>query len=133
MVKGKYIRTIATIEKLRNSQKNRKSKSMRCQRCGREFETISYNKRFCWDCGKQVIKEIRNNWRRNNPEKNKAQLKVLTEIRAKRMIPAIELSCVFCGGKAEEYHHPDYTKPLKVEPMCHRCHMKLHNLSEELI
>lgn len=133
MVKGKYIRTPKTIEKLRNSQKKRKPRIMNCEMCKEEFETISYNKKCCVDCNGKRIKEIRNNWRKNNPEKNKAQLKILTEIRAGRMLPAKEFLCVFCENYAEEYHHPDYSKPLEVKPLCHDCHMKLHNLSEELI
>ncbi len=36
--------------------------------------------------------------------------------------------CKTCG-KFAEMHHPDYSKPLEVEWLCHECHMQLHNQS----
>lgn len=43
-------------------------------------------------------------------------------------------SCLYCGvvrpeGSSEPrlgYHHTDYSKPLNVEPVCPRCHSRIH-------
>lgn len=32
--------------------------------------------------------------------------------------------CADCGSQARCYDHRDYTKPLEVEPVCHRCNAK---------
>lgn len=42
------------------------------------------------------------------------------------------LDCAVCGpecaGKAKQYHHPDYSQPLKVIPVCVPCHNYLHRV-----
>ena len=35
-------------------------------------------------------------------------------------------ACERCGELKVEKHHPDYTKPLKVEWLCRPCHLELH-------
>lgn len=35
-------------------------------------------------------------------------------------------SCAHCGQAAAEYHHPDYSRPLDVVPLCHSCHKRVH-------
>lgn len=35
-----------------------------------------------------------------------------------------EFPCADCGGKAVEYDHRDYNKPLEVEPVCRRCNLR---------
>ena len=32
--------------------------------------------------------------------------------------------CVDCGGRAKEYEHRDYGKPLDVQPVCRSCNHK---------
>lgn len=32
--------------------------------------------------------------------------------------------CVDCGRPARCYEHRDYSKPLEVEPVCHRCNLR---------
>jgi hypothetical protein len=41
------------------------------------------------------------------------------------MKPASEKLCS-CGNTASEWHHPDYAKPLDVEPLCAQCHKSWH-------
>lgn len=36
--------------------------------------------------------------------------------------------CDDCGNVKSEAHHPDYSKPLEVDWLCRRCHMKRHRL-----
>lgn len=36
--------------------------------------------------------------------------------------------CEVCKGKENlQKHHPDYTKPLKIEWLCRKCHTELHS------
>jgi hypothetical protein len=36
-------------------------------------------------------------------------------------------SCSLCDSTEKlEYHHEDYSKPLEVVELCHKCHMRLH-------
>ena len=37
--------------------------------------------------------------------------------------PAAGQRCVDCGVPAKFYDHRDYSKPLVVEPVCHRCNI----------
>ena len=36
--------------------------------------------------------------------------------------------CYFCKNATIEMHHPDYSKPILVYPVCKKCHNKLHTL-----
>jgi hypothetical protein len=37
--------------------------------------------------------------------------------------------CFICGSEKNLHrHHPDYTNPDLIVPLCHRCHLKLHLL-----
>lgn len=35
-----------------------------------------------------------------------------------------QLQCTDCGRSATRYDHRDYTAPLLVEPVCHRCNCR---------
>jgi len=35
--------------------------------------------------------------------------------------------CADCGGGPIELHHPDYSDPWRVVPLCRSCHMRRHN------
>ena len=34
------------------------------------------------------------------------------------------IACVDCGEKATDYDHRDYSKPLKVDAVCHKCNVR---------
>jgi len=76
----------------------------RCFRCKREL-----NNRFgfaCNDCFKAY-----------EPEKYARKIAYDTYGTAER--------CEECGSTYKvEWHHPDYSKPLKVIPLCKTCHGK---------
>ncbi|KKL46078.1 hypothetical protein LCGC14_2349250, partial [marine sediment metagenome] len=36
--------------------------------------------------------------------------------------------CFFCKDATIEMHHPDYSLPEVVYPLCKKCHIKLHTL-----
>ena len=60
------------------------------------------------------------------PEQRKARRAVNGEVRAGRLPAASTCKCSECGAQAQEYHHPDYSKPLEVVPVCKACHTKIH-------
>lgn len=52
--------------------------------------------------------------------------KILAEKMAQRHI-ALAQSCSICGSTENLHrHHSDYSKPLEVITLCHKCHMKIH-------
>ena len=67
------------------------------------------------------------------PEKIRAVRIVDGAIRRGKLLPASECLCWVCGigrwedpGIVMEYHHPDYSKPLAVIPLCTTHHARLH-------
>lgn len=60
------------------------------------------------------------------PNKAKARRVVTHAVRDGKLPPVNTLLCVHCGNSANEYHHPDYSKPLDVIPLCVSCHKKVH-------
>jgi hypothetical protein len=61
------------------------------------------------------------------PEKASARVYTNRAIKRNEILPAKKLKCTYCSDMAKEYHHPDYSKPLGVEPVCKRCHKDIHN------
>ena len=57
----------------------------------------------------------------------KARIQIMMAVRAKRIPRPDTLLCIRCNGNAKEYHHPDYSKPLDVVPMCTKCHNFFHS------
>lgn len=35
--------------------------------------------------------------------------------------------CSYCSKQAEHYHHPDYSEPEAVIPVCEACHAEIHD------
>ena len=61
---------------------------------------------------------------KDNPEKYQAHLAVQ---RAKRNGAVVPKPCENCGSEKASAHHDDYTKPLEVRWLCHKCHMAWHS------
>jgi hypothetical protein len=66
---------------------------------------------------RREVSERNKNFRKRNPEKARAGWL------AQKKIPLAE-KCELCGRKAEDRHHPDYSKPLEVMHLCKKCHRK---------
>lgn len=65
------------------------------------------------------------NWRKNNPEKEKAYSKLWNEIKRGRI--QRKTICEECGSNNKIHaHHEDYSKPLDVIWLCVPCHGKRH-------
>lgn len=74
----------------------------------------------------QEKQEATDLYRTRHPEKNKAHKAVQRAIERGELVRVSNLVCVDCGKQAQEYHHPDYSKPLEVFPLCRVCHNKRH-------
>jgi hypothetical protein len=53
-----------------------------------------------------------------------AHYTVAREIRLGHLAHPRLSPCADCGGVATEYDHRDYTKPLKVDPVCRGCNAR---------
>ena len=113
-----------------------------------------YNRTY-YEKNKANIKKRVNDWRDNNREKfreyNKTRLKkneekirtynrermrkisktpkykIYVKIRNKsRYIKNKKDICELCGTKGTEKHHPDYSKPMEVQFLCKKCHVRIH-------
>lgn len=67
-------------------------------------------------------------WKHSNPDKVRAISVVNNAVRDGWLTRVSELNCQFCSKMAEQYHHPDYTKPLEVTPVCDTCHKILSSI-----
>lgn len=92
---------------------------------------------YCHVCGLELLNkqayycrshaherhDINEQKRRESGAKH-AAAKVAAAIRRGDLPPIDEQTpCVDCGGRATEYDHRDYSRPLEVEPVCHRCNI----------
>ncbi len=64
-------------------------------------------------------------YRAKDPTKYKTH-KTLSVKRRRRVFVSLK-PCEICGkSKRLDAHHPDYSKPLLIVWLCHKCHMALH-------
>lgn len=74
---------------------------------------------------KEKFRTASKKWKKNNPQKVAAQKK------AQKNISFADQCCEICQSNENLVrHHPDYSTPLSVEILCHKCHMKEHRGSE---
>lgn len=74
----------------------------------------------------KICRKAASSYRKKNPEKCEARSQVSQEIQKGNIPPAKETSCYNCDSQAKAYHHSDYSQPLKVLPMCGKCHNEVH-------
>ena len=122
----------------------------RCKACKRAHSNKRYqmNPKIAiaraqqWrDDNPEAHREYTKKWRQENPDKRHAQTsaykerhpdkatahyKVQKAVEAGRLPKVSTVLCVDCGKCAQEYHHPDYSKPLEVVALCRYCHNKRH-------
>jgi len=97
------------------SRQNRRYGCLKCEECGRE-SLRGLNSLRCNECALDRTDELR--WRTGS-----AHSKVARAIKRGDLQPAYEFDCIDCGNPAEVYDHRDYSKPLDVQPVCHRCNV----------
>jgi len=101
----------------------------KCKKCG-SIEKSSH-KDICHTCymrewasrNPDKVNYIVKNYRKRNPEKKRVWDEAERNIDLKGF-------CEVCKiRKAEDRHHPDYSKPLKVVLVCKKCHKNIHSHS----
>ena len=85
----------------------------RCS-CGKEYEGALNSTSGCDECRRKHEDLVR-------AGRGDAHYVVRCAIKRGALRPAYELDCADCGAPADFYDHRDYSKPLKVEPVCHGC------------
>jgi len=81
--------------------------------------------RWCRDCANAYARE----WRRKRVLTDEDRLRdasraAATAARRKGIL--VPQPCERCGETKVEMHHEDYSKPLEVVWLCHRCHFDRH-------
>lgn len=74
-------------------------------------------------------KESSSKWIEKNKEKRAAHMEVLYALRRGIMS---RQPCEVCGAEKAEAHHDDYSKPLEVRWLCHKCHIRSHHALSEV-
>ena len=58
-----------------------------------------------------------------HPERRSARRKIAWRVNESRQWPQPSFfKCSDCEAQAQHYHHEDYSQPLIIEPLCHKCH-----------
>jgi hypothetical protein len=57
-------------------------------------------------------------------EGDKARAILASAVKAGKITPATTKKCVDCGWPAKVHDHRDYTKPLKIDPVCYSCNVR---------
>lgn len=87
-----------------------------------------YNKQYTKTSnGKESQRIGKISYRRKFPERIRAKNLVHYYVRQGK-IPHITTQICKCGNQATDYHHPDYSKPLEIIPLCRNCHLKVHKV-----
>jgi len=111
----------------------------KCSLCNKEKDFSSFHKdkntktgcsTYCKSCKKikdstrksADIKQRKDKWRKNFPERKNAQMKVYHAVKKGLLI---RQPCFICGEKSEA-HHPDYSRPLDVVWLCASHHRQAH-------
>ena len=77
------------------------------------------------DAARKINAAYRSRYRKRCPERFAARQWVTKE---RRMGNLKDMPCVICGTLENiEFHHPDYTQPKYVVPLCRRHHRKVDN------
>ena len=108
-----------------------------CRECGRA-QSLRYRYANLEKVQAKHREYLRANWGRTQENlkrvKERSPEKVLARSRMNNAIRKgilARLPCEKCGDPKSQGHHDDYSKPLEVHWMCHRCHMQEHRRTAE--
>ena len=77
--------------------------------------------------GREVQNKSSEIYRQKHPNEQKVRTMIGNAVRDGKLPRAFKYHCKICGNQARDYHHPDYSKPLEVIPLCRKCHKIVHN------
>lgn len=119
-----------------------------CKACVRAYSTRyrqrpgAYKKRRTWETssrgkaayrryrvspkGKATLDRAQRKDRTRHPERYKANAAVNNTVQNGKLPNCTTQRCKDCGGRAQCYHHEDYSQPLVVVPLCNPCHFARH-------
>lgn len=79
---------------------------------------------------KAAIQERQRRYRASKRDQHEVREQVMVAISTGEIPHPETLMCCIgfdsCRGKATQYHHVDYSKPLDVFPVCQSCHQRWH-------
>ena len=103
---------------------------MKAYEASHKAERAAHDKQRYQKYGTTNVQERRERmrlWRKEHPEKIRAQYAMNYAIATGRLTKPDVCSNCNQGGKIEG-HHEDYDKPLEVVWLCRSCHTKLHHI-----
>jgi hypothetical protein len=83
-----------------------------------------YAKRSYWKHRIEILQK-KKEWRKRNPEKERANHAINHMIRRKGLTRPP--NCMYCQREDVEGHHPDYAKPFYVFWLCRPHHKQIHH------
>lgn len=123
------------IEEFHRNSKQKDGYSTRCKECAIKNARTNYIKnrerhqeyqRAHRVTNTEYYKNYSIEYGRRYPERVRANNMIYREVAANRLPPVRTLKCDTCDKQARHYHHPDYSKPLEVIPLCESCHRRVH-------
>lgn len=99
-----------------------------CTGCGAPLARTAYrivNRSWrCYECSQAWHKRAtQEKYQARHPLKKTAHTTTNLAIRLGKLV---RLPCEMCGNPKTQAHHDDYSKPLDVRWLCHRCHWTVH-------
>ena len=91
------------------------------ERCKVAWERYSTSER-----GKKTHRKNNNIYYQKHPNEIRARRVIGHAIHNGKLSHVSKYLCRTCDNQAQEYHHPDYSKPLEIVPLCRKCHVFIH-------
>ena len=112
-------------------------KQSHCRTCKREYQRVyrrehpdmistSLRAYRATERGKEIHRQQSNRYRARYPRKITAGVRIKTLIHNGTLPHPTTVKCVDCDDFAYDYHHPDYSRPFDVIPLCRACHVARH-------
>ena len=119
------------LSEFHKASKNKDRHQAKCKSCAHKY-TISQEFRDYFakykktDNYKISTKIYKRKYRKANRQRTIAHYKIRNAIISGKLSSVSKYHCRICWNQAQEYHHPDYSKPFDVIPLCISCHRTIH-------
>lgn len=113
-----------------NKRYKRKDLEKVCIICNEQFTTARASQSCCSFCSGSKEANAIAQAKYQSVKRNKIKIRArgVVNKRVKRGVSMTKQPCIICNGDAEA-HHPDYTKPLKIQWLCKTHHGEVHKVS----